>query len=164
MNNGKILLFVIDDDVSMLEIIESFIASKFPMIEVISFRNGEDAIRNIAANPKAVIIDYYLDNDNPDAANGLEILKKFKKINPALPVIMFSAQDKPEVAAEIVKAGAFSYIVKNESSFERMEIVLKNLTMHVILNQRIITQRLLILLLGLSLFFSIAYLVTKFFA
>lgn len=158
MIRNHILVFIIDDDQSMLEIIQSFIAAKFPQIRLMVFKDGETALQNMEAGPQAVIIDYYLDRENEGIQNGLEILLKLKKINPALPVIMLSGQHSPEVAADIVKAGAFAYIVKNESSFERLELVLRNLTNHVILNKRIITQRLIIMALGLTVLFFLIYL------
>ena len=153
----KILLFVIDDDKSMLEIIESFISTKFPEIRCMTFTDGESALDNLSEDPQMVILDYFLNEQDEKAENGFRILRRLKSVNPALPVVMLSGQHNPEIAADIIKAGAFDYIEKNGNSFEKLEIVLQNLLNHVIINRTTINKRVLIMMLILFGFLTIVY-------
>jgi hypothetical protein len=59
---------------------------------------------------------------------------------------MLSSQEKPEIAASVIKYGAYDYIVKNEASLGRLEIILNHLTGHLILDQKIIMSKLIMVL------------------
>jgi DNA-binding NtrC family response regulator len=59
--------------------------------------------------------------------NGLDILKAIKAKSPQTEVVMWSGQDKIEVAVNTMKYGAFDYIVKSESAFHRSENVIFNI-------------------------------------
>jgi DNA-binding NtrC family response regulator len=61
-----------------------------------------------------------LDGINKTALNGLETLAKIREMNPEIPVIMLSSQDKIEVAVNCMKLQAFDYIVKSETAFSRL--------------------------------------------
>ena len=60
-------------------------------------------------------------------SNGLDILKAIRSEHPDVDVVMFSGQDKIEVAVNTMKYGAFDYIVKSESAFHRAENVIFNI-------------------------------------
>ena len=45
--------------------------------------------------------------------------------------ILFNGQQEAEVAANTMKFGAYDYIVKNESAFQRLSLVLNNISGHV---------------------------------
>ncbi|MFM9026954.1 MAG: hypothetical protein ACKOQ6_03050, partial [Bacteroidota bacterium] len=62
-------------------------------------------------------------------------LKEIKKQLPDTEVVMFSGQDKIEVAVNTMKYGAFDYIVKNESAFHRSENVIFNIIKRLKLSQ-----------------------------
>jgi len=59
--------------------------------------------------------------------NGLDILKAIKSKSPETEVVMWSGQDKIEVAVNTMKYGSFDYIVKSESAFHRSENVIFNI-------------------------------------
>lgn len=62
-----------------------------------------------------------------DPLNGFEVLKKIKKIDPQLCVVMVSAQESIPVAVNALKHGAFDYLVKNGEVYEKMlEAILRN--------------------------------------
>ena len=93
--------------------------------------------------------------------NGLQVLKKLKDKFPNVPVIFLSSQEKTEIAANTMKYGAYDYIVKNESAFHRLEILLNNIRGHANLKKNLGTQRvfntiLAVLVIALILGFIIA--------
>ena len=53
--------------------------------------------------------------------NGIETLDKIKAVNPGIPVIMLSSQDKIDVAINCMHHKAFDYIVKSETAFIRLQ-------------------------------------------
>jgi len=119
-NEKKVLVFLVDDDALFLKAleIEFFQNTKY---DIQTYATGELCLENISKNPDIIILDYHLDDIQKNAINGLETLDKIKKINPNIPVIMLSSQDKIEVAVNCMKHLAFDYIVKSETAFIRLQ-------------------------------------------
>jgi DNA-binding NarL/FixJ family response regulator len=120
-------IFVIDDESFHREMVADFIKRKFPEGEVSKYPTGEEALHEIYKKPDCVIIDYYLNLNNPAAANGIQFLDQLKEVLPQVPVILLSGQENPEVAAAAIKHGAYDYIVKNENSLSRLELLLNKI-------------------------------------
>lgn len=124
----KIKVFFVDDDPLYLRMLENNL-KKNPQYEntVSSFSSGDECIKNIHHKPDIIVLDYYLNSVQPDAINGIEVLKKIKKSLPETHVIMLSGQDKIDVAINTMKYGAFDYVVKNESAFIRTRNAMNNI-------------------------------------
>ncbi len=56
--------------------------------------------------------------------DGLQVLAKLKKIYPELPVVFFSSNDHPDVAANTIIYGAHDFIIKNELAFQKLELII----------------------------------------
>lgn len=125
-NNKSLKVLVIEDNEQMSEMIKDHIAQKFSNAEVSVFNSGEEALSETKSSPDVIVLDYQLDSQNPKALNGIQILGKLKKQFNS-PVIFMSAQERPEVAANIIKYGAYDYVVKNRESFQRLEIIITNI-------------------------------------
>ena len=52
--------------------------------------------------------------------NGIEVLKRVKKVKPHTEFIFLSGQDSMDVAINTMKYGAFDYIVKDQMTLEKM--------------------------------------------
>lgn len=125
-NNKSLKVLVIEDNEQMSEMIKDHIAQKFSSAEISVFNSGEEALNETKTSPDVIILDFQLDSQNPKALNGIQILGKLKKQFNS-PVIFMSAQEKPEVSANIIKYGAYDYVVKNRESFQRLEIIITNI-------------------------------------
>jgi len=101
--------------------------SKYSTFKTQVFNSGEKCLESMDQKPEIIFLDYYFDQAGKDAMNGIEILKELKSKYPESEVVMFSGQDKIEVAVNTIKYGAFDYIVKNESAFHRTENVIFNI-------------------------------------
>ena len=77
--------------------------------EVISAKDGEEAIEKIAAGNFGVVI---TDIGMPKV-NGIEVLKFTKKNKPKIKVIMMSTYVNQEVINKVIKLGAYQYIGKS---------------------------------------------------
>jgi len=123
MNNNKIKLFLVDDDVVFLKLLEIEFLQNADF-EIETFATGELCIAALSHNPHVVVLDYYLDGVDPNAINGIETLDRIKAINPLIQVIMLSSQDKIEVAIDCMHHKAFDYVVKSETAFMRLKKII----------------------------------------
>jgi len=118
---------IIDDDVTLCEMVKDTLARKFPGSTFVTFNTGEDALAHITESPDVAVLDYQLDSVRPEAMNGIQILTKLKERFPDLPVIFMSAQDRMEVASNTIKYGAYDYIVKGETAFHKLELAVRQI-------------------------------------
>jgi DNA-binding NtrC family response regulator len=107
-----------------------------PDFEVESFMNGKDCINRLNDMPDVVTLDYRL----PDMS-GLELLKKIREENDEIQVILISEQDDIEVVVDLLKEGAYDYIVKSNDIRERLLNTVNNIRKGVGLKKEITTLR-----------------------
>lgn len=119
-NENKIKLFLVDDDAVFLKSLEIQFLDHADF-EIETLATGELCLARIAKKPDIIILDFHLDGINKTAMNGLETLDEIKKIDPKIPVIILSSQDKIEVAVDCMHHKAFDYIVKSETAFLRLQ-------------------------------------------
>jgi DNA-binding NtrC family response regulator len=114
-------MFIIDDDPVQVEMIKDYLGERY-IFELKVYEDGEKAMKDIETlKPEIVVLDYHLNSNNPNAKNGVEVLKEIKRINPPTKVIMFSGQDNIDIALESMRNGAYDYIIKGETAFNKME-------------------------------------------
>src|SRR5205085_6699325 len=101
--------------------------------------------------PQIIFLDYYFDKAGAGVMNGLDILKAIKAKSPETEVVMWSGQDKIEVAVNTMKYGAFDYIVKSESAFHRSENVIFNIIRKLKLERSAALYKKLTLVFGITL-------------
>lgn len=119
----KIKLFLVDDDALFLKILQiEFLQHADFIVE--TFATGELCLKNLKHTPDVIILDYQLDGIDKTAMNGIETLDKIKAINPDIPVIMLSSQDKIDVAINCMHHRAFDYVVKSETAFVRLQKII----------------------------------------
>ncbi len=123
MNNQKIKIFLVDDDAVFLKSLEiDFLQHADITIE--TYATGELCMLNLSNKPDVIILDYYLDGIDPTAMNGIETLDKIKALNPDIPVVILSSQDKIDVAINCMHHHAFDYVVKSETAFVRLQKII----------------------------------------
>jgi DNA-binding NtrC family response regulator len=119
----QIKLFLVDDDAVFLKSLEiEFLQHANFTIE--TFGSGESCIAHLSSRPDLIILDYQLDGIDKEAMNGIDTLDKIKAIDPGIPVVMLSAQDKIEVAVNCMHHKAFDYVVKSETAFVRLQKII----------------------------------------
>ena len=126
MKNEKIKLFLVDDDAVFLKSLEiEFL--QHADFTIATYLTGELCINNLSHDPDVVILDYHLDGIDKSAINGIETLDKIKVINPDIPVIMLSSQDKIDVAINCMHHRAIDYVVKSETAFIRLQKIITSI-------------------------------------
>ncbi len=139
--NRTINIALVDDDAQMREMLKDFFSDKYTSSTITTYSTGEDALKGISIEPDVIVLDYHLDSVDATAMNGLQVLKKIKERFPGVPVIFLSGQEKAEIAANTMKFGAWDYVVKNESAFHRLEILMNNILGNVELKKNLGTQK-----------------------
>jgi DNA-binding response OmpR family regulator len=114
-------IFIVEDEPFFANLINYDLeANYYDGIKV--FFNGEDAIENLALNPRVVILDHKL-----PGISGLDVLKKIKAFNPEIHVIFLSGSTSMDTQISAFKNGAHDFIVKNENAFEEVRGLLKKI-------------------------------------
>ena len=119
----KIEIFVVDDDPLMGSMLANSLRKlnydDFE-VEVVSYETGEECLSDIHGNLAAIVLDHYLDSEIPNAKSGLQILREIRKYNQSVPIFVLSCQAEMVTTAELLKAGANEYVVKDNDAFMRI--------------------------------------------
>jgi two-component system, OmpR family, response regulator len=125
-DENKIKLFLVDDDTVFLKLLQiEFL--QHADFDIETFVTGELCMENLNHNPDVIVLDYYLDGLDKNAMNGLSTLDKINAINPDIPVIILSSQDKIDVAVNCMHHKAFDYVVKSETAFLRLQKIISTI-------------------------------------
>jgi two-component system response regulator PilR (NtrC family) len=106
MTNNRANILVIDDELSMRELLEVMLSRRGYRIS--TAESGQKAISLIRDND----YDLLLCDIRLGDMTGLEVLKAAKGKNPDIVVIMISAYASAEVAVEAMNEGAYDYVPK----------------------------------------------------
>ncbi len=135
MNEKPFKIFVVEDDEWYNRLLVHNLSLN-PDYEIESFTNGKDCLSNLNKNPDVITLDYQL----PDL-QGLEVLKRIKAENEEIQVILISEQDEIDVVVELLKYGAYDYIVKSKDIRERLLNTIQNIRNGVSLKREIVSLR-----------------------
>lgn len=118
-------IFIVDDEPLLSEMLTDYLKDKYGGFNIKSFPTGEACLNSLHEQADAVVLDYYLNSKEKDAANGLDILKEIKKRDKALPVIMLSSQKNYGTATKTIMYGAVHYVIKGQDAFEEIFQLIK---------------------------------------
>ena len=99
-------ILVIDDEPILRDSLE--VALKTSGYDVLTARTGEEGLERFQKeNPDLVLLDHWL-----PGINGDEVLHRIKEEDPEIPIIIMTAQGSIEMAVNLMKMGAFDFLVK----------------------------------------------------
>lgn len=113
-------VFIVEDNVLYARVLKKQLTDDKLQVKV--FHNGTDFIKCLHEKPDVVTLDYTL----PDMT-GKEVLAKIQEKLPGVQVIVISAQDNISTAIELMKNGAYDYIMKAPDTREKLSNVIKNI-------------------------------------
>ncbi len=131
MNDKPFLIFVVEDNDWYNRLLVHNLSLN-PDYSVMSFLNGKDCLDNMDKHPDVVTLDYRL----PDTT-GIEVLKQIKQISNDTQVILISEQNDIDVVVELLKEGAYDYIVKSNDIREKLLNTVQNIRKNVGLRHQI---------------------------
>ena len=124
-------IFIVEDDLIYAKILAHHLSHN-PEYETEIFRDGHSLLKNLYKNPSIISLDYNL----PDMS-GMEILKRIQEFNSDLPIIIVSGQQDILTAVELLKKGAYDYIIKDQDTKDRLWNIARNIREHINLKQQI---------------------------
>lgn len=114
-------ILIVDDERAVRYSFERAFAEEYV---IITAENGIDAIEKVEKEqPDIVLMDIKM-----PVLNGIEALKKIKKTNSHIPVIMMTAFGDTDTAIDAMKESAYDYITKPFENNELRTIIEKGLT------------------------------------
>lgn len=116
-------IFIVDDDLFTLNLYRQTIENLgFENISL--FLNGTICLNSLNQKPTLIFLDH-----NMDDLTGFEVLKKIKRYDPNIYVVIVSAQENMNIAIDALKYGAFDYIIKDDTVEDKMKLVIKKIEM-----------------------------------
>lgn len=112
MNQSNIV--IIEDDKWYSELLKHHLELN-PDNSVICYDNGLTFLNKIRITPDIVCLDYSM-----PGLNGEELLKRIKSKFPKTEVIVISGQEDVATAVNLLKIGAYDYLIKDEETNERL--------------------------------------------
>jgi DNA-binding NarL/FixJ family response regulator len=125
MTNNSPTIFIVDDEPLLSEMLTDYLNDQHAGFKITSFPTGEACLQSLNEQPDAIVLDYYLNSKEKDAANGIDILKEIKKRNKRIPVIMLSSQQSYGTATKTIMYGAVHYVIKGQDAFEEIFQLIK---------------------------------------
>ena len=132
MSKGTAHILVIDDELSMRELLEYMLSKEG--YQVTCAETGRGAIDLLKQNS----FDLLLCDIRLGDITGLDVLRAAKKNNPGSVVIMISAYATTETAVEAMNEGAYDYVPKPFDKDELMQTIAKALDLRTLEHEKLI--------------------------
>lgn len=121
MHMHELKFFIVDND----EFYTTLLKRKLENLgyeNICVFHESDLALEKLGEKPDVVLLEQGLDNlaDN-------EVLKKIKRIDPNMYVVMLSTEDELYAKDEALKQGAFATVEKGPKEQHDLQIVLKRI-------------------------------------
>ena len=105
-HKNPIKLLIVDDEPGYVSVLAKRMARR--NIVAVTAPNGNEAIQTL----RGIHFDCAVLDLKMEDMDGIEVLKIFKKMDPAMPVIMLTGHGSETAAREGIKFGAFDYLAK----------------------------------------------------
>ena len=126
MKNQELTIFIVEDDPiyekmlkTVFETLSHYGTFENYTFKIESFDSGEECLKELHQNPFVVYLDFYLNGFNEKAINGLQVLEQIKEKLPETTVIILSGKEALVHTVEIMKKGAYDYVLKDDKAFLR---------------------------------------------
>ena len=114
---SKAIVFVVDDDVSMREALESLVRSAGFKVE--TFASAQDFLaRRRADAPSCLVLDVGL----PDLS-GLDLQKRIVEANREIPIVFITGHGDVPTSVRAMKAGAIEFLIKPFSDGDLLDAI-----------------------------------------
>jgi two-component system, NtrC family, response regulator AtoC len=123
INSGRTYgfrIFIVEDNRLYAEVIKKQLVDDH--YEVHLFQNGQSCLDGLDLQPDIVTLDFSL----PDLS-GHEVLKQIRAKVPQAQVIIISVQESIDTAIELMKEGAYDYIVKAYDTNDKLRNIIRNI-------------------------------------
>jgi two-component system, NtrC family, response regulator HydG len=101
-------IILIDDDLDLLDLLTSFFKQRG--FKVLAFSNAEEAL--IELESKRAEADVVISDLKLPVMSGMEFIRRAKKSNANLPIILMTSEGSVETAVEAIETGAYDFVLK----------------------------------------------------
>lgn len=115
----KPLIVIVEDNAMYRELLTEHLRQS-ELYEVLSFPNAESCLEGLHQKPSAMILDQQLDPPSMGGKTGLDLLLELRKRGLDAPALFLTGHEAVQPAAEILKAGAYAYMRKEEMNLTRV--------------------------------------------
>lgn len=119
VSNFKI--FIVEDDPFYRNVL-NYHLSLNPETTISCFETGQECLDNLHLKPDAITLDYSL----PDIS-GEVVLNRILAFDNQIPVIIVSGQDDIGTAIDLLKKGAYDYVIKDDDAKNRIWNIINNI-------------------------------------
>jgi DNA-binding NarL/FixJ family response regulator len=123
--SDKHTILLVDDDFIFLEMLKESLVDE-DKYNIVGFQSGEECLNHLHLKPDVIVLDYFLNSENPNAKNGLDILKEIKKRDSKVKVIILSGQEDGNLVYDFVRENAANYVVKDDNAFDNIKKAIEN--------------------------------------
>lgn len=127
----KFKVFIVEDDEWYLKMLIYHVELN-PENTVEGFLSGKEVLKNLHKKPDLITLDYSLGDSNAD-----ELIDMIIEFDAEIPVVIISGQEDVSTAVELLKKGAYDYIVKDDDTKDRIWNIIKHLKENVGLKKEI---------------------------
>jgi DNA-binding NtrC family response regulator len=99
------LIFIVDDDAPLRGLMKVLLEEQGYAVR--DFEGGDAMIQALDDSPSLILLDVMM-----PGLSGQDTLKNIKTTHPDIPVVMLTSVDKVETAVEVIKLGAYDYLLK----------------------------------------------------
>lgn len=131
MTERVFTIFVLEDDEWYNKLLVHNVSLN-PDYHVKSFFSASELFQKLHEQPDVVTLDYRL----PDIS-GEQALEKIKALCPETEVVVISEQENIETAINLLKSGAYDYLVKEKNIRDRLLATINNIRKNTSLKSRI---------------------------
>lgn len=103
-------ILIVDDDQRFLASVARALRKEYV---VLAASDREAAVRAVREEPDLALLDIRMNESDQQDRGGIEVLREFMKMNPQMPVVMFSAYGDVETAVECMRLGAVDFVQKS---------------------------------------------------
>lgn len=117
-------ILVVDDELEVCDLFEDFFTQRG--FEVITAKGGQEALAKVKEErPHVMLLDIRM-----PGMNGMEVLRRVKKIDKEVGIIVVTAVKEEEIGKRALKMGADDYITKPiDFDYLEMSVLVKVLMM-----------------------------------
>ena len=133
MENNPFIIYVVEDNEWYNKLLVHNLSLN-PDFKVKTFFSGSDLLKSLSDKPDVITLDYRL----PDI-DGESLLKKIKDFDDKIEVVVISEQEDIETAVDLLKAGAYDYLVKSKDIKERLVNTINHIRKNASLKKQIIS-------------------------